>query len=81
MCLKVNISHALSWAKCTVCTVCDNAEKIEESVTLGTKVVLKEFLMPEVSLGNIKMTLGTWTKDQNQCHVYFIICICNTRIK
>lgn len=55
MCLKVlNISHTLSWAKHTVCTVCDNAEKIEENVTLGTKVVLKEFLMPEVSLGNIK---------------------------
>jgi hypothetical protein len=25
----VNICHALSWAKCIVCEICDNAEKIE----------------------------------------------------
>ena len=55
MCFKVvNISRALSWAKRTECTVCVNAEKTEESVTLGTKVVLKEFLMKVVSLGNIE---------------------------
>jgi len=53
----------------SICTICDNADRITESAKPGTKVSAKRTYSRSSIVECIEKVLSTWIEDQDQCHL------------
>jgi DDE superfamily endonuclease./Tc5 transposase DNA-binding domain./CENP-B N-terminal DNA-binding domain. len=65
-----NVCRALGWAKSTVRTIRNNADRIKESAKSGTKVSAKRICYSRSStMERMEKMLSIWIEDQNQRHL------------